>query len=326
MRATARNDAFMNLRKNTLFLIGGTVALLLLLAISWLLYGIRRLNKAQVELEQKRLEFASFYQKNPFPSSRNLEREKSNFQEYNEWHDRLRDELAQGRIDTESEKSPSIFMSFLGEQKNRLVEHARRKNVTLPSESSFGFERYFAADGILPVPTMVPRLTQQFILMKDLCEILFDERIKSLTFARRDEFEVAQRARDGVGSPIKLKEEPLNSDAGGVDASVFRFEFSFVSDERSLTGILNRLAAHPTFIVVSSLRMEKSGSDMIAPAVARPVPLGVSTAVVDQAAGDMIPSVRHLKHRNERIACGNTREIPMNVTLIVDVYQFGATK
>lgn len=92
------------------------------------------------------------------------------------------------------------------------------------------------------------------------------------------------------------------------------FIFEFKAKESSVLNILDRLAAHKMFVVVSSLQFEKMGMDV--KKHKKPIDRDREKLTEEARGPEEIPS------RLERLLSGPALEKPMNVTIEMDVYRF----
>ena len=90
-----------------------------------------------------------------------------------------------------------------------------------------------------------------------------------------------------------------------------RFGVSFEARQDALLTIMNALAAHDMFAVVSLLKIEKSGDDVNVPA-----------KVGDKAGGMLGADLSEHPPRSQRLMSGDMLEKPMRVTMEIDVYRF----
>jgi hypothetical protein len=142
-----------------------------------------------------------------------------------------------------------------------LTKMAETNNVSLPPRFFFGFTRY--AEGALPEPQHLPRLTIQFQMIRKVCEIFFAESIQTLEIVQREEFEEEKKMpgeelidprmlqRMGRRPPKKsgtqrARPEPTEEQLYSSE----RIVFEFTGDSRALWQVLNKLAQSSLFTVV----------------------------------------------------------------------------
>ncbi len=293
----------------------GTVAVLVLAATGFLLYrGIIQLHAVQQNLSVAAQQLDGIYGKNPFPSPGNAKIEKENADLGRKALLSMQELFRKDQVLPDNEKSPSAFISTLGERKKKLTEMAGDA-VPDPAKFSFGFGRYFEGGGALPAPDNVPRLTQQLLMIDEICRALFQSKIDLLTSVTREEFE------GGTGRAAVAADDPLrNAGKMGQEALSARlhFVFEFSAREKALIGVLNRLASHPLFIVVTSLDVAKEQPDVqmpVKPAPGEEVDSKEVPPQVGQVAVTNAPTTRAM-------LSGPMLEKPMKVRLAVDVYWF----
>jgi hypothetical protein len=186
-------------------------------------------------------------------------------------------------------------------------------------------------EGRLPLPQDVPRLTQQVRIVETLCDVLFEARITELNGLGREEFEgedsasgpaqpqpTAGRSRRG-SKPVAVTASlnSVNRNAGIIppEASygAWHFVLKFTAKERALLDVLNRFAQSAVFVVVTDMSMSSpelgSGRSPERIAEAQPPRRGGG----EEAAS--VPSATP-----GAIVSGH--DLPLTVTMEVDVYQF----
>jgi hypothetical protein len=312
----------MKAKKNIMFVAGGVAFLLLLLLIGAALVGsfIKKRASDQV-LSEKRMEFQSVYATKPFPSGRNGAREKENVKNLRAWFVQLVDLARKGQVEP-SERSPSNFMSLLSEKRKQLDGMAKAVGTVLPADFGFGFDRYFASSGALPAPDDVPRLTQQLVVVDKISTVLFDAKVDQIDSIEREEFEGANEAPGENGGSRRVRpEDELRMQAAknagvmapGAWSAKFHLTVKVKAREKSLLAVLDRLAAHEMFVVVTSVGTAKTAPDVKEAAVKKAVaPGGLAVLEPDDTA----------LSRAQRTVSGPVVEVPMDVTIELDVYRF----
>jgi hypothetical protein len=315
---------------------GGAFLLLVLALTGFLLFrGMAELNRTQQELTAQRTELAGYYRKDPFPSPGNVTREAQNVELLNGWVQQLLETARKGQVESE-ERTPSSFVNLLGDRRNRLLAIADGTGMKLPSKDfAFGFERYFAAGSSLPAPEDVPRLTQQLRILDELCTVLFEEQVSELMAVEREEFESGPSAGAARRGAARLHAATPDSVAKagvlGPDDLFAKLHFvlEFKAQEKALAAVLNRLAAHRLFVVVTALTIDKDMPDVRR---AR-LPEGEEAAEVGErgserpadegGAADIAGSSTNvILPRSQRLISGLPVQAPMRVTMELDVYRF----
>ena len=292
-------------KKKIIFISAILSAVLILLSAAFLLVGgIRKLSGAKEDLVKLINAWKVYYKKNPFPSRENIAIEKENEDLLQNKYEELITKLKKGEIPLTKDKRPSLFMTTLGNGRNKMVKLAGENGVTIPEEFSFGFERYFK-DGVPPAPADVPRLTQQLAIIESICSILFEEKIKEINNVWREVFE---------NSTANSREELVQSEQGDADkpkehkeeiVTKQHFIFEFSAKENSLVRILNRLADHEMISVVASVTLSSIKENLMDAPM-----LSASLKEVDPDPW------------RDRIVCGIETEKPMIVEMGIDVYAF----
>ena len=286
-------------RKNLSFLIGAVIAVLLIAGAATLAgLGLRASRMARREVDRQLDKLKWYYRQDPFASATNVVRETRNTGEVRAWFDRLANEARAGQLPPQ-QRTPPIFMRELGLMQKELLRRASALGDGVVSESfGFGFDPYFAQGSSLPRTEDVPRLLMQLQIIQTVSRILFDEGIVNLQSIKRQAFE--ERVQDRVS--------PVSPDVGliaeGQSFAGLRFTFQFVAREKALLAILNRLAAHDRFIVVTDVSVEKQGDDVVMRDDRR------------------IPGAPDRLTRMQRLVSGGVIEAPSLVTLSFNVYRF----
>ena len=171
--------------------------------------------------------------------------------------------------------------------------------------------RVWGCRGSLPSPDHVPRLMEQLIIVQNLWQVLCQEGISAVSRIQRDEFEGGLVGRAGAALAARIKDAGLI----GEDElfARFHFVFEFSAREQALISVLNRLASHKLFIVVTNMDIIKSGPD-----IREPAPVVADEEAPQPAEGGEVAAPPVL----QRTVCGRTVEEPMRVTLEIDVYRF----
>lgn len=324
----------MKINKVILLVSGGAVAALMLVVSGFLLFrGIGQFSDAERRLKDAVELLKTYYWKNPFPTSKNIVLEQENVRILKEWFGRLMEDLRKDQVEPDRTKSPSKFMKLLSEKKNKLTELASLNGTVLPENFAFGFDRY-SAEGIPPAPDDVPRLTQQLMIIENLFGVFCQEDAKQIISIRRDEFE-DPATPGGPGGPrgrrrrdsrekVTTSTRPVtvgNAGIMGKDDLYARlhFVFDFKAKESSVLNILNRLTCHGMFVVITSLKFEKEGIEVV-----KIVPRGAEIA---QGSGEESTAMQKdvkdvIPPRIERMMCGLELETPMKVKMEMDVYRF----
>jgi hypothetical protein len=296
-------------KKKLLLVVAGVVVAALILLAGFLLFrGIAKLKATQDRLERAELDLRGDYAKEPFPSTQNVERVRANVGTLDAWQKKLSEKLSVGQVMPDTTRSPSAFIS--------LLEQTRRELLGIGGEAvdesfAFGFDRYFAEGSVRPVPAHVPRLTQQLLIISDVCKVLFDADVITLTGIQREQFEGGTRV---VADPeAGLLQE-------GTLFTPLRFQFVFVTKEAALLNLLNRLARHTMFISVSEMNIDRTDPDVVIPAEEEEDGNEfIEEEPVEDTGEAEKPVVLSLE---ERTVSGPRKQQPVTVTLELDVYRF----
>ncbi len=300
----------MKKKKLLLVVAGVVVAALVLLAAFLLFRGIAKLKSTQDHLERAELDLRRYYAKEPFPSTQNVERVKANVETLDAWQEKLMQKLGAGQVMPDTTRSPSAFISLLEQTRRELLELG---GETVEETFAFGFERYFAEGSVRPVPPHVPRLTQQLLIISEVCKVLFDSDIVALTGIDREQFEGGTRVATDPDVGV-LKEDALFAQ--------LHFRFVFTAREAALLNVLNGLTRHTMFISISQMKIDRTEPDVVIPAEEEEEGFEDEDEEVlpdEDEAEEAKPVVLSLE---ERTVSGPRMQKPVTVTLELDVYRF----
>lgn len=325
------------MKKKNLVVITLMSVLTLVFAVSCFLLvrGISRFSKEEKILDRSVRSLRNYYARNPFPSADNVKRLQANSNALREWMAALAGALREGQIEP-IQKTPAQFLRLFSQTRDDLQTLAQQTGTELGEDFDMGFERY-SASGSLPAPADVPRLAQELVITEQILQAVFEGGATSVTSLRREEFESSAAATDARTARTRssrrgrgVRTVTRTASAAGArawkiapDAGVLqegdlyarlRFGVTFEVREDALLKIMNRLAAHDMFAVVSLLEIEKTAGEVNPPA----------SAATDAAAGAALMAGGAPEHppRSQRLMSGPMLEQPMQVTMEIDVYRF----
>lgn len=327
----------MNPRQHIVAIVIGSVLLAMFLVMGFFLYRkVMEYRQTSASLERGLNRQKQLYSREPFPAPENIERENANLQRIREEFKKLLDVLSEAQVDPVDQK-PAAFSTQFWKVREDLLSQARDRKITVPKEFAFGFQRHMGGD-LAPYPD-VPRLTQQLMIVQELCQVLYDAKIDELKAVLRDEFEgdivagaespsapvaapSGRRGGRGASAPVApVAENPVVKDTGLIpEGELFgkmHFTLRFSARESVVFDILNKFARHPMLLVVT--RVDLVAEDSAGSHPAAQAPSAESAPVPDEAAAMPAPAVDPMD-RDQRIRYG--RESRLTVTLEVDVYRF----
>jgi len=327
-------------RKHTPLLIGGALALLLAIIFLYLLFSAKgTYSDRSAKLDQVEGRLIRLSSRTVFPSESNVRTLSKQLSIYQEYLDGLYGAMSEGQF-----KAVTVprdrFQYVLEEVLRRLVNKARAKEVTLPPDFSFGFERYTA--GNLPAADEVERLGIQLRSIAALCEVLYEAGIGELTSVERTVFEKdAQLAaplegragrRGGRRNRAEKVEEKSSTEVYTDPDGLFTKEhyvLKYRAQDDANWAILDSLAKGSPFVVVTKLEILNSARPVVAlpkeekkeeKASNRPVSSTGWKAASPRGVGAVeIKTEEEILPRELRVVAG--QEFP-NVHLEVDLYRF----
>jgi hypothetical protein len=339
------------MRKGKIALIAGAAvgAILLVVATILLIKGVAGFRRSVTELGRQQSKLEKFYRLDIFPSEVNVRLEQSNVSLLDEKFEQLTSKLREGNVESGKISGPG-FSRAVGLLKTRLTKLARQNRVSLPQGFSFGFDHY-AGTGLLPKPAQAQRVATQLLMVNKLAQVLIESQITSLDEIKRDMFDkpggsvAAEPAQmpgmlpglPGGRTSSKYKTKKNSAKRTPKIEKLYekeRFDLVFHATEASLIKALNDLSASPMFCRVLEVRVSKKIEALEAPdpsgagaAGALPGMSAVGGAglsgllgVVPGAAEE--PEVAEDEEVKVRQVCGREVEVPMAVTLVVEVYNF----
>ncbi|HMO50488.1 MAG TPA: Amuc_1100 family pilus-like protein [Kiritimatiellia bacterium] len=333
----------MNFRKNSILIIGGGIAVVLLaIALFFLITYQKQYRENQAAFNAARNRLNSLNQRNPFPSSENVTLAGENLERLHDRREALQQSLMRGQIRAE-QIEPARFAPMLEETARRIRAKASAASVTLPADPGLGFRDYAA--GKLPPndPKIMERLVIQIRGLEDLIDLAIEAKVQSVDTIARDEFEmrtaeaapeaptdVRGRGRGAApvrGAPMAPVVRPLVAGLPLPEESdqyeVERFVIGFTARESAVFDFLNRLSSRKVNYALVDVSFENTRTD-----VGRPVDMKARLAALASAArtaqpampGVAAPEVRLEDiSREERVVSG--RDL-IRVRAVVDMYRF----
>jgi len=332
----------MNLKKKIWLTVALFVLVVIVLVPAILLFnGISAFSAANQSLNRSVQELRSLYNKDPFPSRDNIKLEKKNVLAMGQWFDRLVTALQEGQI-TEEPSTPTGFITHYGHVRNNLMKLARQRDKKMVSDDfAFGFARY--SEGSLPVPVDVARLMQQLQIIEQVSIVLVESGVKQITGITREEFEAAavgeagdsttseprterRRPSSSRRSPARTPERPVNNPAAAVNqrsTTELSYKQHFTVEVRAMEStsieLLDRLASHKMFIVVTAVTFRKRGNSLRMPKAEKDE---TEIQSPDEPVNAKPVTDNKDQPRQKRKVSGPDFEIAMSVTIDFDVYTF----
>jgi hypothetical protein len=309
---------------------GSVVVILFVLACVLLWTGWSKFRRSSSSLESSMATLERLYRRDPFPSAQNVQAERRNVEELGAAYNELLAKLREGQVESDEQSPPRVLSRFI-DTKQTLLERARSLGIGRPDDYNFGFHQMGRGDVPQAVDkSTLPRLSEQIEIVRELTAALLDAKITDLRGVGREEFEkpadastagaapvTSRRSRGGAAGPAGLNLNTENPAAGllpdGALYGTWHFAFDFTAKEAALLDVLNRLARHRLFVVVT--RLEVVGEDQTALAALR----RSTREKVEKESKDAAPEGEVLP-REMRIVYG--QETPLAVRMEVDVYRF----
>jgi len=253
-------------KRNLFFVIGASVALLLMGAAGWFLYSKWALNgEILAKLDQDYAELKQLAAEKPHPGSGqvdNIKLAKEQQQQLRGLIQKARDHFQKiAPIPEEKKVTDQSLSSALSHTIAKLQQDATNSSVALPANYSFSFEAQkqkvsFASGSTEPLAVQLGEI-------KTFCDVLFQAKVNSLDGIRRERVSM-----DDNSGPISdyLGERTVTNEL----ALLTPYELTFKCFSSELAAVLQGFANSPYSIVVKTVNVE------LAPAVTvEPTPAAV---------------------------------------------------
>lgn len=324
-------------RKYTGLIVGGAIALILLLAVLFLMFRFRAgYAHVQDDLESSVQTLERLHTRDPYPSEANVELVERGRNELDGYLHGLLSALSTGQVE-EERMERAAFPTLIERTSRRLYALAAERQVILPGAFTFGFQRY--AMGNLPQEEYVPRLVVQLRTIDQIIQYLFNAKIAELKSVEREVFDVERVQRD-ADAESAFGRRGARTDVVAVPTVAVlpegieglytkeKYRIAFVAGDVAFREVLNTLARCPLFVVVKdvqarnedALDSSSSAAAKLAARLQRPkdAPSGKGEKKEETTADTRPP--RH----EDRVVAGLEK---VHVTLELDVYRFeGATE
>jgi hypothetical protein len=340
------------IKQNKLLVVGGALALVLLLvAATFLFINLRQYSADTSAADENQNRLAQLENRQPGPTAANVQLVASNAVLLEKSLKTLQSELRRDQVEPVN-KPRSVFNSFLKSTINQMNKAAEQHRMLVPARFDYGFKTY--VEGQLPATGEVARLTVQVQMVKGLVDVLLQARVAEVVSIERQIFEAGAVSAVAAGTPEGRGGEGRGGDvpAAAPGTAVYPLEppdaqglytrehFTLtlrMTDER-LAALMNLLTRdvhsgpQRMFVTVSRVSLvgvglPKAGVTEAEPAV-RTEGRGAATAAPTPAAETPPPAEGAIpekpappKQREDRIVAGRDH---VTVQLDVDVYRFAA--
>jgi hypothetical protein len=289
----------MNFRKNSTLIVGGGVALLLLIAALVFLFmsrGSYLENRDAYESTRRKLD--QLNNRNPFPSTENVDLLKENLALLTNNYAGLRGKIEAAQIPVEAIE-PARFAPMLEAAISDVLERAAAAEVTMPSVAGLGFKDY--AEGKLPPndPKVLARLVVQVRTLQDVIGAALDAGVSSVDLLQRDDFELraapepepeSRSTRRSRGrrdaDPVRPKVDAHSYVPGvpmppvNAEFQVERFVVGITGREFSLWTMVNHLMRSDIMYSIADITLENSAREDLG----RPVDMNARLTAIQNAA------------------------------------------
>ena len=314
----------MNLKRNRLLIVGGTLCGVLLVEMVLLAWSGSALRRERRILEANHQRLVELHTRNPFPSMENVKRLQGDLDRFKAQVDELISELARDPFPRRS-LDAADFSSRAQTMIERFRRRAERVGVEISPTLEAGFA-YYTRGGAIPEARHVPRLSRQLHSVRRVVEVLLRSEVDSINAISRKEFEtrtvsatpVERRRSRRVAVRAGAMNTPLSG--GGNTYGFFSIErigVSFTANEEIVWKVLDSFASAAHFMVVAEF--SHASETTILSFNPEAIKSGVSDDETMRYLSEGILVGKTALSRPERIIAG--RET-VRVDLLVDVYDF----
>lgn len=337
----------MNKPQMILAVSGGVIGVLILAVGIFTVNAVSAASSSAEKLEKTQKEYARIFKtSNPFPNEENKQIIEKNRDQAKKWEKNLLSIFRKGEYVAKSKQTnPGYFSNEREKMIERLTEKAPKGpdgKTILVEGITFGFDKY--KDGVPALKSNVPRLMEQLTYIEALVEVLYDAEIDKLKAVRREEFEdVVDGGEETESAPVRRSSRrssrststTVNSggpvaiepfEQGVVPFSRQRFEFVFDARQDALMKVLNNIGTMEPYAIVSKLSFVKAGEDYRPPVDEKKEEKKSRRRSRDveeeeESANTVVLKVRP-PSRTSRLVSGELREVPVTVTMTVDVFKY----
>jgi hypothetical protein len=192
---------------------------------------------AQARFDESATELIRLQRLSPFPNETNLQKMKTQAQDYAADLAKLKEDLKTKMLPI-APIAPNEFQTRLNQARAGLTEKARANKVKLPENFFLGFEEFAAA---LPDTEAAPLLGQELAQVELILNILIDARVDAINSLRR--VPLAERAA-AVATPAPVAGRPPPTGAAKSAPLIERnvIDLSFTAPPGAARRILNQIA------------------------------------------------------------------------------------
>lgn len=240
--------------KRNLFLILFVVGTLAMtgLAVFFLLNRIQADKAATDELKKASADLEKLVRESPYPSDENIKNAKDSAKRLTDLAKEVTPMLT---VPRETASDNITFKSLLENTIAELDAQAEELGIDLPSKSSFTFTVQRA---MVKFPTnSIGPLTTQLKEIREICRIMFDAKVHSLSALRR----VRAYASEAVSGNDYIAGKITVETAANVSITPYEVEFKGFSSE--LTSVLEGFQRSPIFFVVKTVRVSSLATGIL---------------------------------------------------------------
>jgi len=330
-------------KKYMTLLIGGGVALLLIMVALFFLFKFRsEYDRVQMDLAGKQRTLTELHRRNPFPSPENVAKVHEDLRAIESYFNDFMASLAAKQVPSDRIERAQ-FPPMVAETVRQLQSLAQTQQVKTPDLPEYAFPNYMR--GFLPQENHLPRLIVQLRTIDTLTRLLFESQISEFISVERQVFDVEQvqsdvsdgvRVRGGRAPGQPAQEEAIvdASDMAGLYTRE-RYVFNFISSDLALRNVLNALASSSLFVIVKNVEIrnewamtgsnpaQRLAQQLVPRTAPTPSAPGATTFGAPAAGQQRDPLSPAMQRHEDRIVAGRER---LRVRLVLDVYRFQAAR
>lgn len=324
---------------------GATISGILVLGTTVVtLSSVGKAKKVHEGMQRSLVSLQSYFERDPFPNSENVEAEQAKLETLRDWNQTLYDALSTSNIVVTGEHTPGSFSKECEDTIKALRKAAPQRakdefsvgiggakaedSSFVTANFNFGFDRYdLTQNGLLAVSDDVPHLLRQLKMIDRLVRVFYETEVIKLERVLREEFEIASgggeartaRGRGGRRSSAgetgvtgvsldRIDVEPITD--APFDIARERFGFVFTTKEAGLIELIDKFNAMSPFAQISSLDFQKTTGD-------------VKFTDTKAATGADTGIAQPASDKASRIVSAPDREAPIRVAMTIDIYTLG---
>ena len=246
-------------RNHLVSIIAGTVFVALLALLLWFYSEARRQQEEVLkDLESQHSELEALNNAKVFPSKKNIESLKRDYDNVKQLYDAMRGAATHPLMQGPALTRDIDFSQLMRTTVNRLNLITAEQHVRTPDQFAFGFSRYIEKFPCRnPVAShdectrLLALLSKQLVTVETLTGLLVSNKVEDITAIHRTEVEPGESSADALNLPIHIEPNALYH--------TYPFELRFSCDTLVLRNFLNALMQADGLFIVRALKIDTVG-------------------------------------------------------------------